>query len=90
VTEVAIKALVHGRVQGVSYRAFVRQQALQHQLQGSASNLGNGSVEVYLSGHSRDIDSLIHLLKQGPKHANVERVEWQYIDTMEFSGFSIG
>ena len=54
---------VHGVVQGVGYRAFVKGVALKHGINGSVRNVPDGSVEIVASGapdalalFERDID----------------------------------
>lgn len=70
-----IKALVSGRVQGVSYREHVRQQAQRWGITGHAINLADGRVEVIASGESTAIAELIDALWQGSPAANVTGVE---------------
>ncbi|GHB09482.1 acylphosphatase [Salinicola rhizosphaerae] len=70
-----IKALVSGRVQGVSYREHVRQQAQRWGITGHAINLADGRVEVIASGESTAIAELIDALWQGSPAANVIGVE---------------
>ena len=41
---------VHGVVQGVGYRAFVKGVALKHGINGSVRNVPDGSVEIVASG----------------------------------------
>lgn len=73
-----ITALVSGRVQGVGYRAFVRQQARDLGVTGYAENLADGRVEVVAEGHRADLDMLLVRMGTGPAHAVVAEVivEW--------------
>jgi len=66
-----VKILVEGRVQGVGYRYFVLQKALELDIKGYVKNLWNGSVEVLAIGAVSDIDAFLSLLKEGPHLANV-------------------
>jgi len=50
---VRLTAWVHGRVQGVGFRWWIRARALELGLAGSAANLPDGRVEVVAEG-SRD------------------------------------
>ena len=56
-------ALVHGRVQGVYFRAFVQRHAQALALSGWARNLPDGvSVEVVAEGPRQTLDELlVHL-----------------------------
>ena len=66
--------LVSGRVQGVSFRAATRDQALALGLDGSACNLGNGQVEVFAYGAPAALDQLETWLQRGPPAARVDAV----------------
>lgn len=67
--------LVHGVVQGVGYRWFVRRAALRLGLAGVARNLPNGDVEVLAEGTERSLEQLERELRRGPPSARVEGVE---------------
>lgn len=70
--------LVSGMVQGVGFRWFVARQARSLGIGGYARNLPDGRVEVVASGASSEaIARLEALLRQGPSHALVDRVERQ-------------
>ena len=49
---------VSGRVQGVFFRAWTREQALRLALDGSATNLDDGSVEVVARGAPQSLAQL--------------------------------
>lgn len=81
--------LVSGRVQGVYFRAFVRQHALQLGLTGYAKNLADGQVEVLATGSAAAMDTLRGHLHIGPSHAEVRRVEEREAAPKALSGFEI-
>lgn len=60
-----VVALVAGDVQGVGYRWFVRGQAGDRGLAGSATNLPDGRVEVVLEGPEDDVHAVLDALS-GP------------------------
>jgi acylphosphatase len=68
--------LVSGQVQGVGFRWFVARHARALGLGGYARNLPDGRVEV-VAGGGRDeaLARLEELLRAGPAHAMVERLE---------------
>jgi len=66
---------VSGRVQGVFFRAWTREQALQLALDGSAVNLDDGSVEVIAAGETQALEQLEDALRQGPPRARVDALE---------------
>lgn len=69
-----IRAIVSGRVQGVSYRASTASKARQLGLVGWVRNLPDGSVELEAEGSSDQVDALVAWCRQGPPSARVEKV----------------
>jgi acylphosphatase len=75
---VRARAVVHGRVQMVGFRAFVITHAGDAGLSGTVRNQPDGTVEAVLEGPAPDVDRMLGLLRQGPSHARVERVDVEY------------
>ncbi|HEU4526149.1 MAG TPA: acylphosphatase [Gemmatimonadales bacterium] len=70
--------LVSGLVQGVGFRWFVARHARALGLGGYARNLPDGRVEVVAAGGAVDaLTRLEELLRAGPAHAVVDRLERQ-------------
>ncbi len=85
-----LHALVGGRVQGVSFRYFVVEQAADLDLTGWVRNRWDGSVEVTAEGPHTRLEQLLQALRQGPPMAHVEDVDFAWLEaTGEFTGFSI-
>ena len=83
--------LISGRVQGVFFRDNTKKEAIKLGLQGSAVNLSDGTVKVFLRGESKDIDLLERWLHKGPELAQVESVIEVDIDQqLELNGFKVG
>ena len=72
---VRVRAVVHGRVQMVGFRAFVIRHAGDAGLKGTVRNLPDGTVEAVLEGPRGAVERVLELLRQGPSHARVERVD---------------
>ncbi len=81
--------LVSGKVQGVWFRESTRREAVRLGLNGSASNLPDGRVEVVAVGSAKDIDQLSVWLRHGPAMARVDKVVEETIDDPGLSGFTI-
>jgi acylphosphatase len=81
--------LVHGRVQGVSFRAATQQQAREHAVAGWVANLADGTVEVELEGEPDDVEAVIGWCHQGPPAAGVSRVDVTEIEPTGASEFSV-
>lgn len=70
-----LTARVHGRVQGVGYRFFVRRQASALGLSGYVRNLPDRDVEVIAEGSRRSLEQLRRELERGPIGAEVDTVD---------------
>ena len=66
---------ISGRVQGVGFRWFVREEARRLGLSGWVTNLAGGGVEVAAGGEASSLDRLRRALQVGPAGAEVDRVE---------------
>ncbi len=85
-----LHATVSGRVQGVSFRYFVLEQASELDIMGWVRNRWDGSVEVTAEGSRSKLEQLLQTLRQGPPMARVEDVDFAWLDaTGEFVGFSV-
>jgi len=81
---VSFQATVHGRVQGVYFRAFAARQARELGLTGYARNLRfREAVEVHAEGERKQLEKLIAHLKVGPQAAKVDKV---VVDWSEYTG----
>lgn len=85
-----IRAYVSGRVQGVCYRAFTREQALAAGLTGHAINLADGRVEVLLQGLQKDVDRVLERLRSGPPRAEVRDIVVEPATPQAIQGFITG
>jgi acylphosphatase len=65
---------VTGRVQGVGFRAFVRQRATALGLDGWVRNRRGGSVEILAIGDVEQVDQLVDQATNGPTLAAVEEI----------------
>lgn len=82
-----LQAVIHGRVQGVGFREFVRHQAVSRGLCGYVRNGDDGrSVEVVAEGDDPALAALLEALYTGPRFARVERVDASYSNAS--GGFS--
>lgn len=70
-----IRAIVSGRVQGVSYRASTRTEARRLGLVGWVKNRADGRVELEAEGADDLVAALVQWCHEGPPAARVARVE---------------
>ncbi len=73
----AIRLRIHGRVQGVGYRAWLEDEALAHGLRGWVRNRRDGSVEALLIGENDAVEAVIAACARGPRPAQVRAIERQ-------------
>lgn len=85
-----LEATVHGRVQGVGFRWFVRRNAARLGLAGWVANDESGSVRLVAEGEGAAVDQLMVDMREGPPGAVVDRVDASFQPpTGEFTGFEI-
>ncbi|HID04426.1 MAG TPA: acylphosphatase [Candidatus Caldiarchaeum subterraneum] len=82
--------MISGRVQGVFFRAYMREEAERLGLKGWVRNLPDGRVEAVVEGPEEEVKKLISWAHRGPPAAKVEKVEvmWER-PTGGFRGFTI-
>lgn len=74
-----LRAVVHGRVQGVGFRWSTVRQARLLGLSGTVANRGDGSVEVIAEGDPVRLVRLIGWLEKGPQGARVSNVDVEWL-----------
>jgi acylphosphatase len=87
--QVCRRFFVSGRVQGVAFRAWTREQAEALHITGWAMNLPDGRVEVLACGDPGGIERLAAMLHEGPPAARVTAVEEQGAEQLTLSRFAI-
>ena len=79
---------VHGRVQGVFFRASTQEKAQELGLAGFVQNQPDGTVYLEAEGDTEALKKLEQWVRQGPRHARVEKVEVKEKEELEgFEGF---
>jgi acylphosphatase len=87
--DVRLTAWVHGYVQGVGFRWWVRSRALALGLTGYASNLPDARVLVVTQGPRSAGERLLELLKSGDTPGHVDKVVAEWSEAREpIRGFS--
>ena len=85
-----LDALVHGKVQGVYYRAFTFRVAKRLLVKGWVKNTRSGDVELRAEGTRDGLEALLKELKVGPSGASVTKIDltWSAY-TGDFSSFEV-
>lgn len=85
-----VAIIVCGRVQGVGYRIWTRDEAIRRGLTGQVGNLADVSVEAVFQGPEADVDAMIEACRAGPPGARVSEIRFAaHAATGPFRGFAI-
>jgi acylphosphatase len=81
---------ISGRVQGVNFRAYMRDRAREAGVGGWVRNLSDSRVEAIFEGTRPAVQKMVSWCYSGPVHAQVEKVDltWEEATGKEGS-FSI-
>ena len=86
-------ALVSGDVQGVGFRWWVRGEARELGLAGSAENLADGRVRVIMEGADDVVGEMLARLEEQPsayrRPGHVDNVAWEWEEPAGESGFQV-
>lgn len=85
----SLHAVVHGDVQGVGFRYFVQRCARETGLAGWVRNRPDGSVELVAEGSKAALQRLLEQVSRGPGLAEVGRVDADWGEDQNLSGFSV-
>lgn len=86
---IARQVRITGRVQGVFFRAWTREQAAKLGLSGWIRNAPDGSVEAHVEGEESKVRWLIDLIADGPANARVDHVRAEVAEVEGLSGFEV-
>ncbi len=66
---------IHGAVQGVGFRYACEREAARLGLSGWVRNNDDGTVEAVFEGDREAVESMCRWCQDGPRHAEVDRVD---------------
>ncbi len=82
--------IISGRVQGVCFRAFARDEARKLGVKGWVRNLPDGNVESVVEGDPSAVDQMIKWFHQGPPYGTVTKVSvWDEPIKEHYTDFEI-
>lgn len=86
----AFSAIVRGRVQGVGFRYFTREMAVETGVAGWVRNNPDGTVEIHANGSQEALERFMHYLRMGPTGSRVDQVDSQWFQEKgAFKNFEI-
>jgi acylphosphatase len=83
------RVVVHGHVQGVFFRDSTRRLAEGEGVAGWVRNRNDGAVEAVFEGDQDAVERLLRFASEGPRGAQVERVDVRDEQPEGLSGFSV-
>jgi acylphosphatase len=83
------RVVIHGWVQGVFFRDTLRRRAHAAGIAGWVRNKWDGTVEAAFEGEASAVERLIAFCREGPRGAQVNRVDVAEEDPEGSSGFEI-
>jgi acylphosphatase len=83
------RVVVYGRVQGVFFRDSCERMARSAGVTGWVRNRNDGAVEAVFEGAADGVDRMVAWMRQGPRRADVERVEMVDEDPVGESSFRV-
>ncbi len=85
----SLRLYITGTVQGVFFRAFVKENAERYDVKGFTRNLEDGRIEVFLEGDSENVNKMIELCKKGPRHSRIKNIEIKPEKFQDFKTFKV-
>ena len=83
------RVVVHGRVQGVFFRDSCERMASSAGVSGWVRNRNDGAVEAVFEGEPDAVERMVGWARQGPRRADVDRVEVSEEEPVGESGFRV-
>ena len=80
---------VKGRVQGVWFRKYTKDEAIKIGVKGIVKNIVNKSVYIEVEGKKGQLNDFLHWLNQGSPMSNVLSVEYKIGELKNFISFEI-
>ena len=80
---------VYGRVQGVFFRTWTRDQALELGVTGWVRNCPDGRVDMHIEGEEAAVGRLLERLRRGPPKARVDDVHLWTVELFDFDDFEV-
>ena len=84
---IAIRVVLHGRVQGVGYRAWAASNARKRELNGWVRNRTDGTVEAIFKGSEDVVREMIQACWDGPLASKVRAIDETLAEGVVEAGF---
>jgi len=85
----ALRLYITGTVQGIFFRAFVKENAERYNVKGFVRNLEDGRIEIFLEGDTNNVNKMIELCEKGPRHSQIKKVDMKPERFQDFKTFKV-
>ena len=86
---IGIRGRIYGRVQGVFFRKYAREKALELNINGFVKNESDGTVYFEAEGEKENIEKFKHWCSKGSPGAKVSKVETEEAELKKHKDFQI-
>ena len=80
---------IHGKVQGVFFRANAKEVADNFSISGFVMNQDDGTVRIEAEGDDQSLEEYLVWCRKGPVRAEVSKVEFSSGELKNFRSFEI-
>ena len=82
--------IISGKVQGVGFRYWMQNFAINNNISGWVKNKSLGDVEALIIGQEKEVQKLIKQCKIGPRSATIQKIQINdYNQNYSEKGFNI-
>ena len=67
--------IINGKVQGVGFRYWMKNLAINNNINGWVKNKMSGDVEALIVGKEKNVQKLIKLCEIGPSSATIQNIQ---------------
>ena len=67
--------VISGKVQGVGFRCWIQNLAINNNISGWVKNRSSGDVEALIIGQEKEVQKLIKQCKIGPSSATIQNIQ---------------
>jgi len=85
----ALRLYITGTLQGIFFRAFVKENAERYNVKGFVRNLEDGRIEIFLEGDANNVNKMIELCGKGPRHSQIKKVDMKPERFQDFKTFKV-
>ena len=67
--------IISGKVQGIGFRYWMQNLAINNNISGWVKNISSGDVEALIIGQEKEVEQLIKQCKVGPSSATIQNIQ---------------